>query len=157
MKKTLTASIALALIFTAVSCTSVGVVATNAALYLARVVDQLRTTEGSAIDHDTLCAYYKAHYDEVEAVRAYAKAHWTDVPEQYKPALLAINEQLNACDATVSAATANRWQKGEMIEHSVTEQQTAATPAKKTTARALLTAMRRSVALYQKLRAAGIL
>ena len=136
MQKALTASLILVVLITAVSCASIGVVATRAALYAARVVDQLRTAEGSAADRDALCAYYGAHHDEVEAVREYAKAHWTEIPEQYKPALLAINDQLNACDAATTT--------------------TAETPAKKTTARALLAALRRAVALYQKLSAAGV-
>jgi len=139
MKKALTVSVAVLVLITAVSCAGIGVVATRAALYAARVLDQLRTAEGSAADRDVLCEYYKAHHDEVEAVREYAKAHWNDVPEQYKPALLAINDQLNACDAGVTPPAADSQ------------------PAKKTTARALLTALRRAVALYQKLSAAGII
>jgi len=134
MKKTLTVSLLLVIIITAVSCTSVGVIATRAAIYAARVADQLRTAEGSAADRDALCAYYAAHHEKVEIVREFAKAHWSDVPEQYRAALLAINDQLNACDAGTTTVVSE----------------------KKTTARTLLTALRRAVAFYQKLHASGI-
>jgi hypothetical protein len=92
----------------------------------------LRGVVGSYADRDTLCAYYTEHHDEVEAVREFARANWERVPENYKPALLAINEQLDACEALPA-------------------------PGKKTTARALLDALKRAVALYRELKAAGVL
>jgi hypothetical protein len=93
----------------------------------------LRGVLGSAAERDTLCTYYTEHKGEVEAVREFARANWERVPEKYKPALVAVNEQLDACDAE------------------------AATVAKKTTARALLDALKRVVALYRELKAGGVL
>jgi hypothetical protein len=149
MHKALTVCLAVLILITAASCAGIGVIASQAALYAVRVAHQLRTTEGPAADRDALCEYYKTHHDEVEVVRAYAKAHWSDVPEDYKPALLAINEQLMTCEEPAA-----KWHKGDAIEHTVDSE--VKQPAKKTTARALLAALRRAVALYQKLRAAGI-
>ena len=96
-------------------------------------VRALRGVVGSYVEHDTLCTYYTEHRNEVEAVRKFAKANWERVPEKYKPALLAINDQLDACDAATAGDT------------------------KRTTAKALLDALKRAVTLYRELNAAGIL
>jgi hypothetical protein len=112
----------------------VGCGSTTTAIVIFGVASRIvRGVLGSASERDTLCAYYTEHRDEVEAVREFAKANWERVPEKYKPALLAINEQLDACDAE----TAN--------------------VQKRTTARTLLDALKRAVALYRELKATGVL
>ena len=91
---------------------------------------------GSASERDALCKYYSEHRTEIETVRDYYKASWQNVPEKDKPALLKLSEQLNACEANTPAAT----------------------PAiEKTTARALLDAFKRAVAIYRELKTAGVL
>jgi hypothetical protein len=121
------------LILTTTSVVSCGTTTTAVVLRGVSALRILGGVLGSSTDRDTLCAYYTEHHDEVEAVREFAKANWQSVPEKYKPALLAINEQLNTCDAEV------------------------ATVAKKTTARALLDALKRAVAFYRELKSAGVL
>lgn len=91
-----------------------------------------KKANGTTAERDALCNYYNEHRAEVEAVRTYAKANWQKVPEDIKPQLLAINEQLNACEAPAGTA-------------------------KGTTASTLLVALRRAVAFYRELQAAGIL
>jgi hypothetical protein len=93
----------------------------------------LRGVVGSYAERDTLCTYYTEHREEVEAVREFAKANWERVPENYKPALLAVNEQLDACEAITPDGT------------------------KRTTAKTLLDALKRAVKLYRELKAAGVL
>ena len=118
---------------TLAACGSTSAIVTSAVLTGAKVFSGVA---GSANEHAVLCKYYDEHRAEIETVRAYYKANWKSVPEKDKPALLKINEQLSGCDAEVSATAA---------------------PMKKTTARALLDAFKRAVAIYRELKAAGLL
>jgi hypothetical protein len=87
---------------------------------------------GTATEREALCNYYGEHRDEIGIVREYYRANWSRVPEQDKPVLLKLNEQLDACNATT-------------------------TPREKTTARALLDACKRAVVIYRELKAAGVI
>lgn len=115
--------------FILTACGSTGAIVVRGVVTGAKIV---RGVTGS--ERDTLCDYYTAHRAEVEAVRAYAKANWNEVPEDYKPALVAINERLIACD--------NPQQMAD---------------GKSSTGAALLEALKRAVALYGKLNAAGVI
>ena len=105
------------------ACTSTAAVLTRGAALAVRVVSKVSTTETAS-----LCDYYAQHRVEVDAVREYARANWTKVPEEYKPSLLAINEELNACDAS-----------------------------SQTQPRRLYAALKKAVALYGELRSAGVI
>ncbi|MGN6187197.1 MAG: hypothetical protein ACTHQM_26470 [Thermoanaerobaculia bacterium] len=80
-------------------------------------------------DSATLCSYYTEHRTEVDAVREYARANWSKIPDEYKPALVAINDRLIACDE----------------------------PLPETSSRRIYGALKKAVALYAELRAAGVI
>lgn len=115
-----------------VACGSTTAVVSGAIMTGIRIFNGV---SGTASEHDVLCKYYNDHRSEIETVREYYKKNWDRVPEKDKPALIKINEQINACDA----------------------QKTATSAAPKTTARALLDAFKRAVAIYRELQKAGIL
>ena len=114
------------------ACSSTGALIAKGVAVGARIV---RGVAGTDAERDALCAYYTAHRDEVEAVREFAKASWERIPDEHKPALLALNEHLNECEAT-----------GDSAE-----------PTKRTKARVLLDALKRVVLLYGELKASGVL
>jgi hypothetical protein len=131
MRHIITKGLLIAATVSLVACGSTTAIVSSAVITGVRIFSGV---VGTASERDVLCKYYRDHRTEIEAVRAYYKANWQQVAEKDKPALLKINEQLNACDAT------------------------AAVPAiEKTTARALLDAFKRAVAIYRELKAAGVL
>jgi hypothetical protein len=115
----------------AAACTSTGALFAKGVAIGARIV---RGVAGTNAERDALCAYYIAHRDEVDAVREFAKASWERIPDEHKPALLAINEHLNDCEV------------GDSV-----------TPTKRTKASVLLDALKRIVSLYGDLKASGVL
>ena len=132
MKHIITKGLLIAATLSLVACGSTTAIVSNAVITGAKIVSGV---VGSASERDVLCKYYGEHRTEIETVRAYYKANWQSVPEKDKPALLKINEQLNACEANTGSSPA--------IE--------------KTTAQALLEAFKRAVAIYRELKAAGVL
>lgn len=133
MKRIIASSILIVATLLVAACGSTTAIVSSAILTGARVFG---SAIGTASEREVLCKYYGEHRAEIETVRTYYKANWSTVPEKDKPALLKINEQLNACDASPSVAV----------------------PAiEKTTARALLEAFKRAVAIYRELKVAGVL
>ncbi|HET7437517.1 MAG TPA: hypothetical protein VFN10_22625 [Thermoanaerobaculia bacterium] len=131
-KHIIATALAVAVLLFTTACSSAGPLFLKAVFYGALVVEKLQDRlAGTAAERNALCDYYTAHREEIEAVREYAKANWQQIPEQHKPALLAINEQLNACDNNVKA--------------------------RPTTARALLDAFKSAVSLYRTLKTSGVL
>lgn len=110
-------------------CGTTGALVTSIAGIGARI---LAGVTGSAAEREALCNYYDTHRDEIEIVREYYRANWSRVPEKDKPVLLKLNQQLDGCEA-------------------------ATTPREKTTARALLDACKRAVAIYRELKSAGVI
>jgi hypothetical protein len=131
LKKILTIAVLIVSLLTLAACGSTGALVVTGVAAGAKIV---RGLSGSEADRSALCTYYIEHRKEVEAVREYAKANWQRVPEQYKPALLAINDQLNACDAPGTAVA----------------------DGTKTTTQALFDALQRAVKFYRELHDAGI-
>ncbi len=129
MKRTITVVLLILATLTLAACGTTGSFLLTGASIARRVI-------GSASEKEVLCKYYSEHKTEIEVVRAYYKANWQSVPEKDKPVLLALNEQLNACEATTPAADA---------------------PVKKTTAQKLLAAFKRAVEIYHELKVAGVL
>jgi hypothetical protein len=131
LKKILTVAVLIVSLLTLAACGSTGALVVTGVAAGANIVQGL---SGSDADRSALCTYYTEHRTEVEAVRTYAKANWQRVPEQYKPSLLAINDQLNACDAPEASVGSGT----------------------KTTTQALFDALQRAVKFYRELHAAGI-
>jgi hypothetical protein len=133
MRNTISSGLLIAATLSLVACGSTTAIVRSAVLTGAKIFSGVI---GSAPERDALCKYYGEHRTEIEMVREYYKANWQNVPEVDKPALVKLSEQLNACDANAAVAT----------------------PAiEKTTARALLDAFERAVAIYRELKAAGVL
>jgi hypothetical protein len=133
MKNVIISGLLIAATLSLVACGSTTAIVSSAVITGAKIV---KGVVGTASERDVLCKYYSEHRTEIETVRAYYKANWQSVPEKDKPALIKINEQLNACDANTSTAS----------------------PAiAKTTAQALLDAFKHAVGIYRELKAAGVL
>jgi hypothetical protein len=122
--KTLALFLVLALTLTA--CTSTTAVLARGAAVAVRAVSKASNSEA---DRVSLCDYYAQHRAEVDGVREFARTNWSKVPEEYKPSLVAINEQLNACEASTSPTSTRR----------------------------LYSALQKAVAFYRELRAAGLI
>jgi hypothetical protein len=117
------------------ACSSALPMLPKVAATAAAIVGRLKAAPGTDAEREVLCKYCSAHRAEVETIREWAKANWSRVPEETKPALLAINDALNACDSeTVTTA-----------------------PEGRTTARKLLEALQRAVAFYRQLKAEGVI
>jgi len=133
MNRIITKGLLIAATLSLVACGSTTAIVSSAVTTGAKIFSGVI---GSASERDALCEYFGEHRTEIEMVREYYKANWQSVPERDKPALLKINVQLDACDANTPAAT----------------------PAiEKATARALLDAFKRAVAIYRELKTAGVL